>query len=123
MRAAEGSNRSRILVFSDPKKDRKTGDTNSLQDATLGGINSQFAQSLVDQPRLPYESLAANGRARFMLRMRLSLHCGCAAFATQVGSDHLFTVESPAGGGENFPISVSQNCEMESWRCYDRLRG
>jgi hypothetical protein len=46
----------------------------------------------VDQPRLPYESLAANGRARFMLRMRLSLHCGCAAFATQGGSDHLFTV-------------------------------
>jgi hypothetical protein len=46
--------------------------------------------------RLANESLAANGRSRFMLRMRLSLDCGCAGFATQGGSDHLFTVESPA---------------------------
>jgi hypothetical protein len=31
-----------------------------------------------------------------MLRMRLSLDCGCSAVPTQGGSDHLFTVESPA---------------------------
>jgi hypothetical protein len=31
-----------------------------------------------------------------MLRMRLSLDCGCAAVATQGGSDNLFTVESLA---------------------------
>jgi hypothetical protein len=29
-----------------------------------------------------------------MLRMRLSLDCGCAAVATQGGSDNLFAVES-----------------------------
>jgi hypothetical protein len=32
--------------------------------------------------------------ADFMLRMRLSLDCGCAAVDTQGGSDNLFTVES-----------------------------
>jgi hypothetical protein len=37
--------------------------------------------------------LAAKKHARFMLRMRLSLDCGSAAFATQGGSDHLFKVE------------------------------
>jgi hypothetical protein len=31
-----------------------------------------------------------------MLRMRLSPDCGCAAVATQGGSDNLFTVESLA---------------------------
>jgi hypothetical protein len=45
----------------------------------------------MDQPRLPYESLAANKHARFMLR--LSLDCGCTAFATQGVPDDLFTVE------------------------------
>jgi hypothetical protein len=53
-------------------------------------------KTLVDQPRLPYESLAANKNARFMLRMRLSLDCGCAAFATQGVPDNLFTIESLA---------------------------
>jgi hypothetical protein len=47
----------------------------------------------MDQPRLPYESLAANKHARFMLRMRLSLNCGCTAFATQGVPDNLLTVE------------------------------
>jgi hypothetical protein len=53
-------------------------------------------QTFVDQSRLPYESLAVNGRARFMLRMRLSPDCGYTAVATKGVSDNLFTVESPA---------------------------
>jgi len=46
--------------------------------------------------------LAAKKHARFMLRMRLSLDCGCAAFATQGGSDHPFTVEITRSAKEAF---------------------
>jgi hypothetical protein len=38
----------------------------------------------------------SNKHARFMLRMRLSLDCGCVTVATQGGPDNRFTVESPA---------------------------
>jgi hypothetical protein len=66
MRAAEGSNRSRILVFPDPKKDRKTGDTDSRQDATLGGITSQFANLLWTSLGYPFSKsegfLTGNGQ-------------------------------------------------------------
>src|ERR1700675_1367507 len=39
---------------------------------------------------------SSNKHARFMLRMRLSLDCGCVTAATQGRLDNRFTVESPA---------------------------
>jgi hypothetical protein len=81
----------------------------------------------MDQPRVLYESLAANKHADFMLRMRLSLDCGCAAVATQGGSDNLFTVESLAALMLRRQIKIKNNAgeirtlvlelhEREGWR-------
>ena len=63
---------------------------------TLGGITSQLTQTFGGPASATVREFGGDKHADFMLRMRLSLDCGCAAFATQGGSDHLFTVESPA---------------------------